>query len=282
MQAPAATPVRAAAALAAAALAAALFIGMDATVKTLANRFDALQLTFLRFAAGSAFALPLWLWFRTPLPARPSWRLHGLRTVLLLLALLGWFHSLTLLPLVQAVAVGYTAPLFISLLAMVTLRERPSRWIWAALLLGARGRGHRPVAGAARQRRPRQRGARSGHARRGAVCRVLFGRGGAGTPPGAARRLVVHPGGAEHPAGAAAGRADGAALGTDDCGRHRPGAADRRVRHRRPDGHHLGVHPHRSQPRRADGIHRSGVGRGPGLCAVRRNPHRPTAWHRRR
>lgn len=134
-------PARAAAALAAAALAAALFIGMDATVKTLASRFDALQLTFLRFAAGSAFALPLWLWFRTPLPARPSWRLHGVRTVLLLLALLGWFHSLTLLPLVQAVAVGYTAPLFISLFAMVWLRERPSRWIWAALVLGALGVG---------------------------------------------------------------------------------------------------------------------------------------------
>lgn len=130
---------RPAAALAAAALAAALFIGMDATVKTLAHRFDALQLTFLRFAAGSLFALPLWAWFRTPMPARASWRLHALRSALLLLALLGWFHSLTLLPLVQAVAVGYTAPLFISLLAMLVLKERPSRWIWLALALGAGG-----------------------------------------------------------------------------------------------------------------------------------------------
>ena len=112
---------------------------MDATVKTLAHRFDALQLTFLRFAAGSLFALPLWLWFRTPMPPRQSWRLHALRSVLLLLALLGWFHSLTLLPLVQAVAVGYTAPLFISLLAMLVLKEQPSRWIWAALALGAVG-----------------------------------------------------------------------------------------------------------------------------------------------
>lgn len=114
---------------------------MDATVKTLAHRFDALQLTFLRFAAGSLFALPLWLWFRTPMPPRQRWRLHALRSVLLLLALLGWFHSLTLLPLVQAVAVGYTAPLFISLLAMLVLKEKPSRWIWAALALGGVGVG---------------------------------------------------------------------------------------------------------------------------------------------
>lgn len=128
-------------ALLAAALAAALFIGMDATVKTLAHRFDALQLTFLRFAAGCLFAVPLWLWFRSPLPSRQSWPLHALRSVLLLFTLLAWFHCLTLLPLVQAVAVGYTAPIFISLLAMLALRERPSRWIWAALTMGVVGVG---------------------------------------------------------------------------------------------------------------------------------------------
>ena len=125
--------------LVAAAAAVAFFIGIDATVKLLGVRFDALQLTFFRFASGSLFALPLWLWFRSPLPQRGHWPAHALRGVLLLLALLGWFHALTLLPLVQAVAVGYTAPIFISLLAMLVLRERPSRWIWLALLLGAAG-----------------------------------------------------------------------------------------------------------------------------------------------
>lgn len=126
-------------ALAAAALAAMLFIGMDATVKTLAHRVDALQLTFLRFASGSLFALPLWAWFRTPMPKRSSWLLHGLRSAMLMVALLAWFYCLGVLPLVQAVAVGYTAPIFISLLAMVLLGERPTRWIWVALALGMAG-----------------------------------------------------------------------------------------------------------------------------------------------
>lgn len=132
---------RGALALAAAALAAASFIGMDATAKLLAERFDTLQVTFLRFAAGSAFAVPLWLWQRTPLPARPQWRWYALRSVLLLVALLTWFFSLKHLPLVRAVGVGYTAPIFIALLAMLVLRERPSRWIWAALALGLLGVG---------------------------------------------------------------------------------------------------------------------------------------------
>ena len=128
-----------AAPLAAAAFAAACFIGMDAAVKTLTDRFDALQLTFLRFASGSVFALGLWGWFRTPLPARRHWPAHALRSVLLLVSLLAWFFCLARLDLVQAVAVGYTAPIFISLLAMLSLGERPSRWIWAALALCAAG-----------------------------------------------------------------------------------------------------------------------------------------------
>ncbi|MFM8768072.1 MAG: DMT family transporter, partial [Rubrivivax sp.] len=130
---------RVAAPWAAAAAAAALFIVMDAVVKALGPRFDAVQLTFLRFASGCLFALPLWFWYRSRLPARRDLPLHVLRSVLLLLALLAWFHSLRLLPLVQAVAVGYTAPIFISLLAMAVLRERPSRWIWGALGLGLLG-----------------------------------------------------------------------------------------------------------------------------------------------
>jgi drug/metabolite transporter (DMT)-like permease len=125
--------------LLAGALAAAAFVGMDATVKSLAPGRDALQLTFLRFASGSAFALALWGWHRTPLPRRADWGSHGLRTVLLLVCLLCYFHALTLLPLAQAVVMGYTAPILVSLLAMLVLHERPSRWTWAALALGAAG-----------------------------------------------------------------------------------------------------------------------------------------------
>ena len=120
-------------------LAAASFVSMDATIKTLAPRFDALHLTFFRFASGSVFAIALWLWFRSPLPGRAEWRLHALRCALLLVSLIGYFHALRLLPLAQAVAISYLAPIFISVLAIVVLKERPSRWIWVALALGLAG-----------------------------------------------------------------------------------------------------------------------------------------------
>ena len=127
--------------LLAGALAAASFVSMDATVKAIAPRYDAVQLTFLRFASGSVFALALWLRWRTVMPRRADWGSHALRCALLLVSLLGYFHALRLLPLAQAVAMSYLAPIFVSLLAIVVLGERPSRWIWLALALGIAGVG---------------------------------------------------------------------------------------------------------------------------------------------
>jgi S-adenosylmethionine uptake transporter len=127
--------------LLAAALGAAAFVSMDATIKSLAPRYGAVQLTFFRFAAGLVFALAIWAWMRSPMPARDQWRLHALRCVLLLLSLTSYFHALTLLPLAQAVAMSYTAPIFISLLAMLVLGERPTRWIWLSLVFGLAGAG---------------------------------------------------------------------------------------------------------------------------------------------
>jgi S-adenosylmethionine uptake transporter len=127
--------------LLAAALGAAAFVSMDATIKSLAPRYGAVQLTFFRFAAGLVFALAIWAWMRSPMPARDQWRLHALRCILLLISLTSYFHALTLLPLAQAVAMSYTAPIFISLLAMLVLKERPTRWIWLSLVFGLAGAG---------------------------------------------------------------------------------------------------------------------------------------------
>jgi S-adenosylmethionine uptake transporter len=117
------------------------FISMDTAIKFISPRYEALQLSFFRFAAGAAFAVPLWLWRRSPLPSRAAWRLHALRSALLLVSLVGYFHALTVLPLAMTVAISYLAPIFVSLLAIPMLHERPSRGIWLALALGLTGVG---------------------------------------------------------------------------------------------------------------------------------------------
>ena len=122
-----------------AALAATCFIGMDSVIKLLALRYDALQLSFFRFAGGSVFAVCLWAWKRSPLPDRAGWRLHFLRSALLLVSIVGYFHALTQLPLALAVTVSYLSPIFVAVLAIPVLKEQPSVWIWVALGLGLAG-----------------------------------------------------------------------------------------------------------------------------------------------
>ena len=125
--------------LLAGALAAASFVSMDGVIKLMALRYDALQLSFFRFAGGSIFALLLWAWKRSALPERAAWRLHVVRSLFLLVSLVGYFHALTQLPLALAVTISYLSPIFVSVLAIPVLKERPSPSIWAALTLGLAG-----------------------------------------------------------------------------------------------------------------------------------------------
>jgi len=121
------------------ALAAACFVGMDSVIKLMAPRYDAVQLAFFRFAGGSVFAVLLWAWRRSPLPSRGGWRLHLWRSALLLVSIVGYFHALKRLPLALAVTISYLSPIFVAVLAVPVLRERPSGWIWVALGAGIAG-----------------------------------------------------------------------------------------------------------------------------------------------
>ena len=125
--------------LLAAALAAACFVSMDSVIKLLAVRFDALQLGFFRFAGGSVFASALWLWKRSPLPSGRAWRVHIWRSAFLLCSLLGYFFALTQLPLALAVTISYLAPIFVAVLSIPVLGERPAGSIWLALAAGLTG-----------------------------------------------------------------------------------------------------------------------------------------------
>ena len=122
-----------------AALAAASLIGMDGVIKLLAARYDTLQLSFFRVASGSLFAVPLWLWHRTPLPPPAGWRPHFVRAATLPFSLVGYFHALTQLPLALAVAISYLTPIFVAVLAVPLLSEKPSGALWLALLAGLGG-----------------------------------------------------------------------------------------------------------------------------------------------
>lgn len=117
-------------------LAMALLSAMDAVVKWLSPDYSTIQLMFFR----SVFAfLPL-----APLVLRDGWagslrtqRLgtHALRSLFGISALGCFFWSLSLLPLADATAITFAAPLFVTALSLPLLGEvvRARRWIAVAV-----------------------------------------------------------------------------------------------------------------------------------------------------
>ena len=91
-----------------------------------------------------AFALPLivtWVAMTDGLPSVRTNRLgaHVSRTVLGLTGMLLNFGSYILLPLTEATAIGFTMPIFATLLSALLLREATGPHRWAAILLGFMG-----------------------------------------------------------------------------------------------------------------------------------------------
>lgn len=66
-------------------------------------------------------------------------RSHGVRSLSGTASMFCWFTALTLIPLADFTAISFTAPMFLTVLAMLILRERIHAYRWAALAIGLLG-----------------------------------------------------------------------------------------------------------------------------------------------
>lgn len=118
-------------------LATGCFAGMQATIRFLSGTIHPFQIAFLSHLLGIVILSP---WIAQPGSLRTEkFSLHLLRAVIDTGATLLIFTSLSLIPLAQANAISFTAPLFALVGAIVCLGERPQAFTWVALLLGAIG-----------------------------------------------------------------------------------------------------------------------------------------------
>lgn len=120
-------------------LAAAAFAAMTALVRIMGERLHPFEIAFWRNFYGLVFMLP-WV-ARTGWGALRTRRIGGytLRAVCGLTAMLLWFWAITLMPLGEAVALSFTAPLFASVAAVALLGERMGLRRTLALLAGFAG-----------------------------------------------------------------------------------------------------------------------------------------------
>ena len=118
-----------------------LFAVMDATMKGLSLAIGLFNALFWRALAGSLLGLAIMVISRQRWPERAVLRLHILRgSVVSLMAAL-FFWALMRLPLAEAIALSFIAPLIALYLAALILGERIGQRAIAASLLGLAGVG---------------------------------------------------------------------------------------------------------------------------------------------
>lgn len=95
------------------------------------------EIVFYRQLCGLPIAA-IWLLHTLGPRAIPiqRWRTHGLRAFLGMTGMLLNFGAVALLPLAEATSIGFTMPIFATLLSALLLRERTGLHRWGAVLLG--------------------------------------------------------------------------------------------------------------------------------------------------
>ncbi|MCW5572022.1 MAG: DMT family transporter [Steroidobacteraceae bacterium] len=118
----------------------AVFACMDALLKFLTAYYPPLQVAALRGVASLPFiALPLLLTGRGRelLAHRPG--MHALRGLLMVVIMVGFLYAVRVLSLADAYAIFLTAPLMVTALAALALRERVGWHRWFAVVVGLGG-----------------------------------------------------------------------------------------------------------------------------------------------
>jgi drug/metabolite transporter (DMT)-like permease len=118
----------------------AVFAVMDATMKELARSYTSLQVAALRAIASLPFLLAgiaVSQRWRELVPHR--WGLHLIRGVLAIAMLWTFVYAVSVLPLGEAYAIFLCAPLLVTTLSVLLLREVVSWHRWAAIAAGLLG-----------------------------------------------------------------------------------------------------------------------------------------------
>lgn len=132
-------PHHPAAPFAAACLGIALYAGMDAAMKGLVIAIGAYAALFWRWGVGMVLTGGLYAASRPTLPAARVIRIHAARSIVVAIMALAFFWGIGRVPLAEAIALSFIAPLIALALAALFLGEQVGRKSIVAGLLGIAG-----------------------------------------------------------------------------------------------------------------------------------------------
>ena len=109
---------------------------MHGLVRFVSEVLPPFQIAFFRHFFGLAFLLPLLMRSRFAVLRTKQIGLHALRGVINMAAMVMFFTALSFSPIAKFTALGFTAPIFMAILAVIVLGERFRIYRWSAIFLG--------------------------------------------------------------------------------------------------------------------------------------------------
>jgi drug/metabolite transporter (DMT)-like permease len=121
------------------AVAAILFVAMHTVVRSMSGQLHPFEIAFFRAFFGLFVLLPFVFKDNFSILKTKNIKLHSLRGILNAGAMLCFFYGLSITPLAQVTALGFSAPLFATVLAVIFLGEVVRVRRWTAIIIGFLG-----------------------------------------------------------------------------------------------------------------------------------------------
>jgi drug/metabolite transporter (DMT)-like permease len=101
-----------------------LFVGVTAVVRHLGTDMPAIEAAFIRYLIGLLLIAPTLRTLVRRRPATGTLGLYALRGLVHGAAVMLWFYAMARIPIAEVTAIGYTAPIFVTIGAVLFLGEQ--------------------------------------------------------------------------------------------------------------------------------------------------------------
>ena len=116
-----------------------LFAAMHVVIRYLTEHMHPFEAAFFRNLFGLIFVIPWFVRYGLAPLHTAQLHLHGLRACVNAAAMLVFFYAISITPLAQVTALGFTAPIFATVLAALILGETVRLRRWTAVAVGFAG-----------------------------------------------------------------------------------------------------------------------------------------------
>lgn len=101
-----------------------LFVAVTGVVRYLGSDIPAVQAAFIRYVIGLLLVTPLLLKILRNPPSRDMMGIYGIRGLTHGLGVILWFYAMARIPVAEVTAIGYVAPIFVALGAVIFFKEK--------------------------------------------------------------------------------------------------------------------------------------------------------------